>query len=81
MKEYKASGYIVYLLVNTILLITLHLQRRLEDQQVAPPTIFISSAKSPLTKVYVLLAPFLCPDKHNKCATVQQKYPALQFSV
>ena len=53
MKEYKASGYTVYLLVNTILRITLHLQmlyRQLEDQQVAPPTIFISGAKNPLNK-------------------------------
>ena len=36
---YKTSGYTVYLLVNFILKITLHLQlfyRQLEDQQVAP---------------------------------------------
>ena len=49
-----------YLLVNTILRIILHLQilcRQLEDQQVAHPTIFISGAKSPLTKALVLLAP------------------------
>ena len=30
-----------------------------EDQQVAPPTLFISGAKNPLTKAFVLLAPFL----------------------
>ena len=50
-KEHKASWYTVYLLVNTILMIKLHLQmlyRQLEDQQVAPPTIFISGAKSVL---------------------------------
>ena len=38
-KEYEASRYTVYLLVNTILRITLHLQmfyKQLEDQQVAP---------------------------------------------
>ena len=43
-KEYKASGYNVYLLVNTKLRITLHLQmlhRQLEDQQMAPLTICI----------------------------------------
>ena len=33
--------------------------RQLEDQQVAPPKIFISGAKSNLTKAFVLLAPFL----------------------
>ena len=32
---------------------------QLEDQQVAPPTIFISGTKSPLTNAFVLLAPFL----------------------
>ena len=32
---------------------------QLEDQQVAPSTIFLSGAKSPLTKAFVLLAPFL----------------------
>ena len=53
---------VVYLLVNTIVRITLHLQmlyRQSEDQQVAPPIIFIFGAKSPLTKASVLLAPFL----------------------
>ena len=39
------------------------LNRQLEDQQVAPPTIFIYGAKSPLTNPFVLLAPFL--DKKN----------------
>ena len=33
--------------------------RQLEDQQVAPPTIFISGTKSPITNVFVLLTPFL----------------------
>ena len=33
--------------------------RQLEYQLVAPPTIFISGTKSPLTKAFVLLAPFL----------------------
>ena len=66
-KEYKASRYTIYLLVNyllvnTILRITLNLQmlyRQLEDQQVAPPTIFISGAKSSLTKPLFSLHPFL----------------------
>ena len=61
-KEYKSSWYTFYLLVNTILRTTLHLQmlyRQLEDQQVAPPIVFISGSKSPLTRAFVLLAPFL----------------------
>ena len=39
--KYKASGYTVYLLANSILKIMLHLQMLyspLEYQQVAPPT-------------------------------------------
>ena len=32
--------------------------KQLKDQQVAPPTIFISGTKSPLTKAFVLLVPF-----------------------
>ena len=39
--EYKASGYAVYLLVNNILSVTLHLLMlywQLEDQQVTIPT-------------------------------------------
>ena len=66
-KEYRTSGYTVYLLVNTILTITLHLQilyRQLEDQQVAPPTIFISGTKSPLTKAFVL--PWVWSPTHYK---------------
>ena len=50
-KEDKASGYTVYLLVNTILKITLHLQMlnsQLDDQQVAPLTILHSGAQSVL---------------------------------
>ena len=35
------------------------LYRQLEVQQAAPPTIFISGAKSPLNKAFVLLVPFL----------------------
>ena len=34
-------------------------------QKSAPPTIFIYGAKSPLTKAFVLLAPFSWPDKHK----------------
>ena len=34
-------------------------------QKSAPPTIFISGAKSPLTKAFVLLAPFSWANKHN----------------
>ena len=50
----KASGYTVYLLVNLILKIMVHLQMlysQLEDQQVAPPThiIFILAPKVPLS--------------------------------
>ena len=55
MKEYKASGNTVYLLVNTILRNTLHLQmlyRQLLDQQAAPPTILNYGTTSP---VYYLL--------------------------
>ena len=37
--------------------------RQLLDQQAAPPTIFNSGAKSPLTKAFVQLAPF--PDQTN----------------
>ena len=62
-----------YLMVNTILRITLHLQmlcRQLEDQQVAHPTIFISGAKSHLTKAFVLLAPFL--DQTNPLTVCNQ---------
>ena len=61
-KEYRTSGYTVYLLVNTILGNTLHLHmlhRQLLDQQAAPPTILNSGSKSPLTKAFVQLAPFL----------------------
>ena len=35
------------------------LYRQLLDQQAAPPTILNSGAKSPLTKAFVQLAPFL----------------------
>ena len=35
------------------------LYRQLLDQLVTPPTIFISGAKSPLTKAFVLLVQFL----------------------
>ena len=57
-KGYKASGCTVYLqvnylLVNTILRITLHLQmlyRQLLGQQAALPTILSSGAKSPFNK-------------------------------
>ena len=35
------------------------LHRQLKGQQVAPPPIFISGAKSPFSKAFVLLAPFL----------------------
>ena len=61
-KEYKASGYTVYLLVNTILRNTLHLKmlyRQLFDQQAAPPTILNSCTKSPLTNAFVQLSLFL----------------------
>ena len=44
----RVQGYTVYLLVNTTLSITLY--RQLEDQQVAPPTIFISGANNSFNK-------------------------------
>ena len=61
-KKDKKRFKIIYLLVNTILRNTLHLRmlyRQLLDQQAAPPTILNSGAKSPLTKAFVQLAPFL----------------------
>ena len=49
-------------MVNTILRITLHLQmlyKQLVDQKSAPPKILNSGAKSPFTKAFVQLVPFL----------------------
>ena len=48
-----------------------NLYRQLEDQQVAPLTISISGTKSPLTKAFVLLAPFL--DQTNIITRSQHK--------
>ena len=64
----KAWGLTVYLLVNIILRITIHLQmlyRQFEDHNFAPPWKIISDPKSSLTKAFVLLAPFPWPEKHN----------------
>ena len=54
------------------------LYSQLEDQQVAPPTIFISGAKNPLTKTFLLLAP-ACIVKKVKVG-FQLKIPFLQIA-
>ena len=84
-KEYKASGDTVYLLVNTILKITLHLHmlyKQLEDQQVAPPIIFISGAMSPFTKGLCPVGTISGPDKHNiitNCKKNVRPFPPYSF--